>query len=530
MEEIIKEFMKQGYLIDPKIIALINNPIINEISSDFINTVVMFKPSKILSYDFFMNNLPLIVKELESKNLNDKYSHSLEYLKSFLKIEIKKPSLDLLEINKEKEEKEKQEEKLRALSFRDIKIIESFNIENKKVTVEDFVKYFKDRFNSIKPLLQEHELRNLTSINKIPDQRQEVSIIGLVYSKNITKNKNIIFELEDMSGKIKVLVRKDKEDLYKKAESIVLDEVIAVTASGFNDILFAKDIIFPEAILSERKKFEKDISAAFIADLHIGSNKFLEENFLKFISWINGELGSEKQKEMARKIKYLFVDGDLVDGVGIYPGQEAELVIKDIYEQYNKAAELFKKIRKDVTIIICPGNHDAVRIIEPQPVFSVEIAAKLYELKNVLVLTNPCVVNIAASKDFSGFNIFMYHGASFDDYGNDVEVLRLNQAFKRPELILHFLLRKRHVAPTHGSTRYFPSEHDPLVIRQVPDVFVSAHLHKSSISKMNNINAVACSCWQSRTPYQEKFGHEPDPCKVPIFDLKSGKINVIDFS
>jgi DNA polymerase II small subunit len=67
-------------------------------------------------------------------------------------------------------------------------------------------------------------------------------------------------------------------------------------------------------------------------------------------------------------------------------------------------------------------------------------------------------------------------------------------------------------------------------LRKVPDVFVSAHVHKSSISNHNNILTISCSCWQARTPYQEKFGHVPDPCKVPILNLKTGKVNVIDFS
>ncbi len=97
-------------------------------------------------------------------------------------------------------------------------------------------------------------------------------------------------------------------------------------------------------------------------------------------------------------------------------------------------------------------------------------------------------------------------------------------------MIIHFLLKKRHLAPTHTSTPYYPYEKDMLVIRKAPDIFVSGHIHKSAISSYNGILTISCSCWQSKTAYQEKFGHEPDPCKVPILNLKTGKINMLDFS
>jgi len=447
---------------------------------------------------------------------------AIDYLKQFSKTE---PSLELKKTEKKKEETESEK-----TQFKDLRVLDSFCIENRKVSVEDFVKYFRDRFNTIKNFLIEHNLRNLTSINKISGQRQNVTVLGLVYYRRYTKNKNLLLEVEDLTGRIRIIIRKEKEELFEKAKEIVLDEVLAFNCSGSNEILFANDIIFPEAILKERKKCEKEIYAIFTADLHVGSNKFLEKNFLKFIEWVNGKIGSEKQKEIAKKVKYLFIAGDLVDGVGIYPGQRSELAIDDIYKQYDKAAELLAKIRKDIIIVICPGNHDAVRIVEPQPAFNEEIAKKLYEMKNVVVLTNPCFVNMASSKNFPGFNVFMYHGASFDFYANDLDILRTSKPYRRPEIVINLLLRKRHVAPTHTSTRYFPCERDSLVLRKVPDVFVLAHIHKSSVSRYNNILVISCSSWQPQTPYQEKFGHEPDPCKVPIFNLKTGKVNIIDFS
>ncbi|MCL6500647.1 MAG: hypothetical protein K6T16_01280 [Candidatus Pacearchaeota archaeon] len=180
---------------------------------------------------------------------------------------------------------------------------------------------------------------------------------------------------------------------------------------------------------------------------------------------------------------------------------------------------------------MCPGGkHDAVRLIEPQPKIPKEVAPELYEIKNLVLTTNPSIVKIGQSKDFPGFNVLMYHGDSYDHYADVVDPLRFSNAKNRPDLIMHFLLKKRHLAPSHTSTTYYPGEKDYLVVRTVPDIFVSGHIHKSAISSYNNILTISCSCWQSKTAYQEKFGHEPDPCKVPLLNLKTGKINMLDFN
>ena len=47
---------------------------------------------------------------------------------------------------------------------------------------------------------------------------------------------------------------------------------------------------------------------------------------------------------------------------------------------------------------------------------------------------------------------------------------------------------------------------------------------------VNNILLVASSCWQSITPFEEKVGNVPDPCKVPLFNLKSREVKIVDFS
>jgi DNA polymerase II small subunit len=397
----------------------------------------------------------------------------------------------------------------------------------KKFGVGDFVTYFRNRFNEIKGFLQIHPaLDNLVSINKISGVRQGVSIIGIVYDKRTTKNKNIILDVEDSTGSIKVLVNKDKEELYTKAEEVALDSVIGLKCSGNNEILFANEIIFPEPILLERKTAPIEEYAAFIGDIHFGSKNFMKENFLKFISYLNGEIPNTPE---SKKIKYLFIVGDLITGIGVYPNQEKDLEIINLEDQYTSIADLLGRIRKDLKIIICPGNHEGVRLMEPQPLYDEEYAWALYDLENVILTENPSLVNIASAKNFSGFNVLLYHGFSFPYYANNVPSLMKIKSMNFPEKIMQYLLKHRHLAPTHGSVQYFPCEKDVHIIREIPDIFLSGHTHKSAIVYFNNILMISCSTWESITPYQEKFGNIPDHCKVPIMNLKTREVKILDF-
>lgn len=527
MKEIVRACLERGFLLEKDVLQVLNQ--ISSSDTEICQTILQHlfqnNKEKIINSSCLEENLDKIILIL--KNIKEskpekriQFEQCIEFL-----------SNGFSPLKKEEIKEDKKAEGPKE-GEHGVKVITSYAIPTKKINVDDFVKYFRNRFLLFRNILQEHsELQNLTALNKIPGQKQNISIIAMVLDKRITKNKNILLSVEDLTGRAKLLVTCNKKETFEKAKDIVLDEILGFKCSGSNDFLFVNDIIFPDMTLREKKRHNKEEYALFIADLHVGSNKFLEDEFLRFIKWINIEIGSEEQKEIARKVKYIFVVGDLVDGIGIYPGQEDELSIKDISAQYDKVAELLSRIREDITLIICPGNHDAVRIAEPQPLLDEKFACSLYKLKNLIFVSNPAMINISSSKDSEGFNVFLYHGYSYDFYANSVDSLRLGGAYKKPEMLINFLLKRRHLAPTHASTLYFPCDKkDPLMVQESLDVFVSAHIHKSAVSSYNQILTISCSCWQSKTPFQEKVGHEPDPCKVPILNLKTGRINVIDFS
>lgn len=415
-----------------------------------------------------------------------------------------------------------------------VNVVFSYMEKSKKREIQDFVAFFNARHNVLENILSSRqELQNLNSINRVirKKDRESVSVIGMVEDKQYTKNGNIMLQLEDQTGAIRVLISKNKPDLCRQAQDIVLDEVIGIIGVNGENILFANKILWPDIPLNkELKKSGDGAYAVFLSDLHVGSTKFLPEEFNKFLKWIKGEVGNENQRSIAAKVKYIFIVGDLVDGVGIYPNQEKELDIMDIYKQYEECARLLGQIPNHIPLIICPGNHDAMRIAEPQPQLYKDFAKPLWDLPNTIMVSNPSYVNIHASEDFPGFDVLLYHGYSFDYYMANVDSIRLNGGYDRADLMMKFLLMRRHLAPTHTSTLYLPDvKKDSLVIDKVPDFFVTGHIHKSSVSSYKNITLICGSCWQSKTTFQEKVGHHPEPCRVPIVNLQTRNVKIMRF-
>lgn len=413
-----------------------------------------------------------------------------------------------------------------------VTILHSFNEKSKKLTVGDFVALLNNRYKTLKEILCNRlELREAVSISRILNKNNErVAIIGIVESKRITKNDNVMLVLEDPSGKVNVIINRTKNGMKEIANEIVLDEVIGVVGNAGNGFIFADKILFPEAPLTkELKKSPLKEYAVFISDLHVGSKNFLEKDFNNFLNWLSGRDGDEVQKEIMERVKYLFVIGDLIEGIGVYPGQENDLKIKDYREQYRKLAEFLGRIPEKISIILCPGNHDAVRLDEPQPALGKELLGELFERKNLFSVSNPALVNIGAEDGFPGFDVLIYHGGSFTYYADAVDSIRLEGGQKRADLIMKFLLQKRHLAPTHTSTTYLAGNRDNLVIEKVPDFFVSGHIHRCSATNYNNVTLLNCSCWFPQSDYQEKRGLEPEPSRCIAVNLNTREVKIIYF-
>lgn len=517
-KEVLNFCLKKGVLLDKEVLNLFSEASDSDSIKIMIEKIKENTHSKIITKKVFtegmkyFNILP---------NLDDDKQRSIEKLKIKLGLE--------LEISKEfsNNNNEKQNQEVKTKNNFNVNVSSFTTYTDKKIEASDFTHYFKNRFVKMRSILESHpNLKNLVSINKISGNRAGISIIGIVFSKKITKNGNILLELEDITGRIRILINQNRNSLYKKGEEIALDSVIGVIGSGNNEIIFANDVVFPDSILLERKKSSVEEYAIFIGDLHYGSKLFLRKGFNKFIDYINGKIPNTPE---VNKIKYIFIVGDVVAGVGVYPEQEKDLEVKDLEEQFRGIAGFLSKIRKDIAIIITPGNHDGVRLMEPQPILDKKFAWPLYELENVIFATNPCYVNIGSQKGFSGINVLVYHGFSYPYYANTIPHLIQADAMNAPDKIMTYLLKNRHLAPTHSSVQYYPLKEDSLLIDKIPDIFFSGHTHKSGVSFYNNTLIISSATWEDKTLFQEKMGNKPDFCKVPIFNLKTGAIKILDF-
>ncbi|VVB78667.1 DNA polymerase II small subunit [uncultured archaeon] len=520
-QNILKLFLERGFLLDKEMLDFLSELKDEEIANEIINKIAIISKQKLITKNLVNQNIdklrPIFFDlDSEKKKLIEKF---------FINVSIS------VEVHKETFYEANTSDNLEAKNP-PVKIISSPIISSKKIEVKDFVRHFRNRFVFLKGLIQQKtELENLTSIDKIGKNHRNFSIIGIVTSKSITKNKNIILEVEDLTDRIKLLINQSKEEIFEKAKEILLDDVIGFKCSGSKEFLFVNDIFYPDCFLKEKHKSEKETYAVFTSDIHIGSVNFLQRNFEKFIGWLNGEDCNPAQKELLKKIKYLFIVGDSVDGVGIYPGQEKFLTIKDMKKQYDVLAEYLKKVPSHISIILCPGQHDGVRVAEPQPPIGEDFGEALHKIPNLFLVSNPSMVEIEGGEGRQGIRVLMYHGASMHPIINEIEELRLINAHQYPARVVKHLLLRRHLAPTHGEMVYIPDENeDSMLIKEIPDVVATGDLHKPDIDKYNGTLIIASSCWQSITPFEEKVGNKPDPGKVPVLNLQTGAIKIIDFS
>ena len=392
-------------------------------------------------------------------------------------------------------------------------------------TLDEYLLYFQDRFKRIEHLLRQRiDVRASTPILEAlkSPAKTKLKIICMLTEKRESKQQ-MILSVEDLQGSATVLVpQKAPEDVRKKALQILPDQVICLAVIKTRTNLFlAEDIIFPEIGKKPQQRASEPIYAVLTSDIHIGSNKFQKEAFKRFILWLKGKYGNEEMKEIASKVKYLLIAGDIVDGVGVYPNQERELVIRDVHKQYDFAAKYLEKIPEYIEIIISPGNHDASRKSLPQPAISQDYLRALQGKKNFHSVGSPCLLSL------HGVEVLMYHGRSLDD----IIAVIPGMDHAHPEKSMKLLMQSRHLAPVYGGkTMLSPENRDYLVIDKVPDIFHAGHVHVLGYCNYRGVLIVNSGGWQEQTDYMEKLGLVPTPGIVPVINLQTLEITVLSFN
>lgn len=375
----------------------------------------------------------------------------------------------------------------------------------------DYQKLFEDRFEKIFDLLSQRtgRLLRVSEINPRRHGGEGITVAGLVHSTFVSDNDNYFIDLEDPDTNEVLRVGWTDDEIKEVFEKIVPDEVIAVRGNlsepepakeiGLSDVIIWGDderrkgrmpIMFPDVPSKRnRNRPNSNIEAAMIGDIHLGANEFYSNRWNKFVDWVR----------TTPSVRYIFIVGDLVEGIGVYPDQKEELNIVDIYDQYAMMGRMLDEIPDDVKIFATVGNHDTVRLAEPQPTLDEQF--RKYFPDNVEFVGNPININLG------GVEFLMYHGMSINAISESIPGLDP----KNPIPIMKQMLVKRHVAPEYGkNVRLAPEEKDYLVIEDVPDILHCGHVHKYGEGEYNNVKMVNTATWQGQTSFQKSKGISPE--------------------
>jgi DNA polymerase II small subunit len=379
--------------------------------------------------------------------------------------------------------------------------------------INDFAAYFKNRFFALKRIIEKRrDFGTAVSISRAVTLGRETKIIGMIYEKKETKNGHVTLSLEDDSGICTVLVSKDSPCF---GEMFVNDEVIGVSGkpSSRGNLFIADKIFRPDIPMSHVwEPSDSAASVAFLSDIHVGSSTFLEKEWKRMVNWL-------KTNSYDMDLNYLVLPGDVVDGIGIFPGQEDELSIVDIYRQYDKLGEYIKEIPDHIKIVMQPGNHDAVRLAEPQPALG-KMFTESFD-SNVILAGNPVSIEV------EGRTVLSYHGKSIDDWVANVQQL----VYDDPINVMKEMLTRRHLSPMYGGkTAMAPEKKDYLVVDKIPDIFVSGHVHGAGKMDYRGVKIINASAWQDQTEFQRAHNFNPNPAIMPVVRLGTGITRMIDFT
>jgi DNA polymerase II small subunit len=375
---------------------------------------------------------------------------------------------------------------------------------------------FSNRFSKLKKMVSNRPeaklLKPISSVIASKSDNNDIFVCGLLVKRNSERSVTKLV-IDDPTGSLEGIVfDKDLQDI---ANGLLIDQFVMERVSfGKNGGFIVKDIIVPNIPDHTPNYSKTETYAVFLSDLHVGSKYFMEKELEKFVLWLTSP------DPIARKIRFVLVAGDLIDGIGIYPNQEKELVFTNINEQLKKAVEILEKIPKHVKVFIIPGNHDPGRRALPQPAIPKKYNLDLWNRENFFMVGNPALISL------NGVKILMFHGQSIDDIVRTTPGL----SFDNPTKVMRHLLQARHLSPIYGSqTPLAPEVEDMMLVDEVPDVFHVGHVHVVGLDLYKGVLLINSGAWQYQTPFQASVGITPTPGIAIIVNLKNFKVYRKDF-
>ena len=388
---------------------------------------------------------------------------------------------------------------------------------NTKGTLNDIVNLFYDRYQTIAEILRNQAgfkaSGTIKQIQKEKKKGRSYNLVGIVLDVRRTKSGGKMVTMEDLSSTMSVFVRKDDP----ASATIFKDEVLGISGKFGDDgrMFWVDNVVYPDILPNHQNKggMEFDpVSIAFISDLHMGSKKFLESEWDKMMAWMNTD------DETAQNIKWLVLSGDVIDGIGIYPGHEENICIANSFDQYEMCARKLDELPDHITPILLPGNHDAVRPAEPQPMLEHGVQQKF---NSTIHVGNPARINL------SGIDVLSYHGKGIDDIVPRVETV----TYDKPQEAMKLMLQKRHLAPMWGERNALsPEEEDQMVIQSPPDIFVTGHTHAHATEWHRGIPLVVSSTFQGETDFMQMMGYKPKMGYLSVYNIQNRQFRIGQFA
>ncbi len=375
--------------------------------------------------------------------------------------------------------------------------------ENEKIegSIEEFRHYFQSRYYSLRKVLERRRV-NFIPISEAASVKdgEEAYLVAMVQGRQERKN-SVAIEVDDPSGVLTVIVPKKNQQLFEQAGDLLQDVVVGLKVMRAGDLYVLRELLYPDVEDMSHKTLPTmpEAYVCLISDLHVGSRHFRKDFFEKFLDWL-----SRGRDGVVKRISHIVVDGDLVDGVGVYPGQENDLLVKNVEDQLRQAADLLAEIPERIEIVFSPGNHEPVRKALPQPPLQPRYRDIINVRRKVTLVSNPSTLVFDSRK------VLVYHGQGLDELVQSLPEVSYSNLNETAPKVIASMLRFRHLAPVYGeNTQLMPTREDRLVISEQPNLLQTGHIHVTVNTSHRGVLLVNAGAWQDQTSYQKSMGLEP---------------------
>ncbi|MCX8200698.1 MAG: metallophosphoesterase [Candidatus Caldarchaeum sp.] len=396
--------------------------------------------------------------------------------------------------------------------------------ENIKVDgeLQEFQKLFTSRYHEIRKILAKRRIEFIP-VSELAALREggEAALAVMVLDKHEGKN-SLRLEVDDPSGQVNVLASKKNQQLYNSALELLTDVVVGMKVKRVGDIYLLTEIIYPEVDETTVRQTSRipESYVCLISDVHVGSKHFRNDFFENFLDWLNrGKDG------VVKRITHLIIGGDLVEGIGVYPGQEKDLEIRNVEDQLKAAAKILAQIPARIEVVFSPGNHEPVRKALPQPPLPARYREILNRGRNIVHVSNPAEIL------FDGRRIVVYHGQGLDEIIQSLPSVSYSTLSENATEVVSALLKYRHLAPIYGgNTQLLPLKEDKLVLAETPHLLQTGHIHVLVNKTYHGVKLVNAGAWQEQTDYQKALGLEPAVGHAAVVNISNMAVEIRNFA